>query len=207
MWGEFDPLAYASAEALAQDPERVFRWHQETARLVSTAKPNAAHQALALFEQRHRGSVTILTQNIDSLHQRAGSSRVVEVHGSLRELRCGAEACGAKLPAPAPDLSSSRPLCPKCGAQTRYDVTLFGEAMPLDPLWESKRALRSCELFIAVGTSGVVSPAAEFVREAHYAGAHTVLLNAEAHEKTNHYFLETIIGRAEDRLPELLGVS
>jgi NAD-dependent deacetylase len=204
LWNELDPMTHSSTEALQRDFDGVFRWHQEQAAQVATAQPNAAHLALSAFEKKHAGHVTILTQNIDSLHQRAGSSRVIEVHGSLRDLRCEDDSCEHKLE--ITESSIEPPRCSRCGKRMRYDVTMFGEAMPLAPLWEAKRALRACSLFVAIGTSGVVSPAAEFVREAHYAGAHTVLLNAEPHEKSNHYFLETIIGKAEEILPGLLGV-
>jgi NAD-dependent deacetylase len=204
LWNEVDPMQRSSVEAMRRDFEGVHRWHYEQSLSVLKAEPNAAHRALAAFAKVHKGEVTILTQNVDSLHQRAGSSHVIEVHGSLREVRCEDDSCESKQAAPAEYVI---PVCKRCGKRMRYDVTLFGEAMPLDPLWLSKKALRACSLFVAIGTSGVVSPAAEFVREAHYAGAHTVLINAEPHEKSNHYFLETIIGKAEEVLPSLLGVS
>lgn len=164
-------------------------------------EPNAGHRALALAEaERPSGtSFTVITQNVDQLHQRAGSREVIELHGSIFRSRC--------IACDAPSFPDERdeavlPRCEACGALLRPDVTLFGEPIPARPEHESKRALRDCDLFVAVGTSGVVWPAAGFVRSAIYAGARTAYVNAEALESGGG-FGEAFVGRAEELLPVL----
>lgn len=216
LWEEADVRALATAEAMARDPHGCFRAHHAWARQAAAAAPSAAHRSIAAFAAgRAPGSVQVITQNVDGLHQRAGSADVIEVHGALSRVRCADPACGARAPAPppdapldpAPDPRGSAPPCARCGAPVRYDLVLFDE--PLAPADEraAKVALRSCQVFVAAGTSGVVYPAAGFVREADYAGARTVLVNLEAPSPPNPYFHELHLGRAEDLLPALLGVA
>jgi NAD-dependent deacetylase len=148
----------------------------------------------------------VITQNVDGLHQRAGSAGVIEIHGSLARIRCAA--CSARAPAPCPDDPvEAAPACPRCGAPMRYDVVLFDEYLSPADERAAKQALRACDVFIAAGTSGVVFPAAAYVREAEYAGARTVLVNLEAPAPPNPYFHEVHLGRAEELLPALLGDS
>jgi NAD-dependent deacetylase len=209
LWSEVDVEAFVTAAAIARDPDGCFRMHQRFAALAARAEPNAAHRAIAEFAcTRPPGHVTVITQNIDGLHQKAGSPRVIEIHGSLARLRCTDAACGARAPAPDPRGGSDKPPpCPHCGTLMRYDIVLFDEY--LDPADEraAKGALRECDVFLAVGTSGVVFPAASYVREANYAGARTIFLNVEAPSPPNPYFDEVVLGRAEDTLPVLLGGS
>jgi NAD-dependent deacetylase len=171
--------------------------------MVDRAHPNAAHLAIADVERIAPADarVTVLTQNIDGLHQRAGSTNVVELHGSLFRTRC--TRCDAP---PFEDRVAhpEAPSCARCGAAQRPDVVLFGEALDADDEWAAKKALRECDLFIAVGTSGTVSPASNFVRSAAYEGARTILVNLEPMTIPNPAFAEEILGRAEDVLPALL---
>jgi len=209
LWNEVDVESWATAAAMARDPLACFRAHRKFAMVVAEAKPNAAHLAMAAFARGHtQGRVVILTQNVDRLHQRAGNENVVEIHGSLFRLRCPDVDCGAKLPFEEPQVSPEQPpVCPQCKRSMRYDIVLFDEY--LDPRDErtAKEALRNCDVFIAVGTSGVVYPAASYVREADFAGARTFFVNVEAPSPPNPYFDEVLVGRAEEILPVLLGVE
>jgi NAD-dependent deacetylase len=202
LWSEIDADSVVTAAALERDPARVWAFFAEARRSIEAAAPNAAHVALArLARQRGPGqSLVIVTQNIDGLHQRAGSAGVIELHGSLRRARCSRADCEFVTEAAAVGAMD----CPRCGAALRPDVVLFDEAIPAEAEWHCKRALRDCDLFVAVGTSGTVTPAASFVRSAQYAGARTILINLEAMTPRNPYFAEEILGRAEEVLPALV---
>lgn len=208
LWNEVDIESWATAAAIQRDPQGCFRAHRQFATLVAAAQPNAAHHAIAAFAQaHHQGSVVVITQNVDGLHQRAGSENVIEIHGSLFRLRCMDTACDGRVSCDEPQrLSEETPICPRCGQPLRFDIVLFDEY--LDPAYERsvKQALRNCDVFIAVGTSGVVYPAAAYVREADYAGARTYFVNIESPSPPNPYFDQIVLGCAEDVLPMLLGV-
>jgi NAD-dependent deacetylase len=148
-----------------------------------------------------------VTQNVDGLHTRAGSEDVVEIHGSLLRSRCLNESCLNAAGFEDLVVPLDVPLCSICGEALRPDITLFNEALPIDGLHRVKRALRFCDLFLAVGTSGTVAPASEFVRSAFDAGARTVFMNLTPLDVASPYFQETILGRAEELLPRLLGVD
>jgi NAD-dependent deacetylase len=148
-----------------------------------------------------------VTQNVDSLHQRAGSRQVVELHGNIAITRCSREQCDLPRFVDHEAHSDRVPCCPKCGGVLRPDVVLFGEAIPALASWHVKRALRDCDLFIAIGTSGLVTPAADYVRSAEYAGARTILVNLEKQLRRNPAFQEEYFGKAEEILPALLGVD
>lgn len=209
LWNEVDVEAWATAAAMARDPRACFRAHRQFASIVAQAQPNAAHRALAAFARKHTGGrVVVITQNVDGLHQKAGNEHVIEIHGSLFRLRCMDETCGAKVSLNEPNAASDEPpVCPGCKRAMRYDIVLFDEY--LDPADERavKEALRHCDVFIAVGTSGTVYPAASYVREADYAGARTYFVNVEAPSPPNPYFDDVVLGRAEEVLPALLGIA
>lgn len=207
LWNEVEVDRWVTAAALARDPEGCWQVHRSFARLVAAAAPNPAHLSIAAFAKRRPpGSVVVITQNVDSLHQRAGAPEVIEIHGSLGRIRCTRELCGARAPAPeAATAQDAPPPCPRCLAPMRYDIVLFDEYLaPVDER-AAKTALRDTQVFIAVGTSGVVFPAAAYVREAEYAGAQTIFLNIEAPSPPNPYFHSVFLGRAEELLPALLG--
>ena len=209
IWEEHEVAQYGHARALYEHPERTWRLFGAMRAPVALAQPNAAHRALAQFEAglRAEQNFLLVTQNVDGLHQRAGSQRVVELHGNVTKTRCLDEACG--LP-PFEDLATHAeavPRCPVCGSILRPDIVLFDELLPAAVSWRAKRALRDCDLFIAVGTSGLVSPAADFVRSATYAGARTIYVNLEPMVPPNPAFREAVLGRAEELLPKLLGVG
>ena len=158
-----------------------------------SVNPNAAHLALAEFEQHHHGAFTLVTQNVDDLHQRAGSQRVLPMHGELLEARCTSCHRSQRWEIDITEQSA----CQHCGAvgAMRPDIVWFGE-MPryMD---EIERALDSCEVFVSIGTSGVVYPAAGFQQWARQAGAHTVELNLEPGH-TASLFDERVYGPATE---------
>ena len=205
LWDKVDVRSHATAAAIQADPARVWTFFAEVRAQIAVAHPNVGHLAIAQAERRLRDDqrLTVLTQNVDGLHTLAGSTRVVELHGSLRRSRC--TRCDFSRPE---DLALSPPLCPpcpSCSAHMRPAVVLFDEPLSVDAEWESKKALRDCDLFLAVGTSGTVSPASNFVRAAEYAGARTVYVNLERMTPTNPACREVVLGRADEMLPQLLG--
>lgn len=194
------------AEALrgGASPEVVWRALAPLRAAIRAAQPNAAHVALAQYEQSVRargGELTLITQNIDGLHQRAGSQRVIEYHGALRRSRCSNPDCASE-PFDDETTSETAPRCRRCGAPLRPDVVLFDEMIGAREEVEAKRALRDCDLFLAIGTSGTVWPASSFVRSAEYAGAKTILINAE--DTADAPYDQVLVGRAEEVLPPLL---
>lgn len=208
VWDEHQVAEYGNVRALAENPAKTWQLFGGLRDDIRRAQPNAAHRALAQAEARLRPDQRFLlvTQNVDGLHRQAGSRRIVELHGTLLKTRCSDAAC--KLP-PFDDGQAhqdSVPPCPLCGAPLRPDVVLFDEELPALAMWETKRALRDCDLFIAIGTSGSVAPASNFVRSAEYAGARTVFVNLEPLSPPNPAFREVHLGRAGELLPALLGV-
>jgi NAD-dependent deacetylase len=174
LWTRHDLGEVATPEGFARDPALVHGFYNARRANAADAAPNAAHAALARLEAAHGGRVRIVTQNVDDLHERAGSRAVWHMHGQLAGALCGA--CGHRWTAP-PVMAPDDP-CPACAAPaTRPDVVWFGE-MPyhMDAIWQ---ALTDCDLFVSIGTSGEVYPAAGFVRLAAEAGAETLELNLE----------------------------
>jgi NAD-dependent deacetylase len=206
IWARHRIEDVATPEAFARDPEAVHAFYNARRRglLDLAIQPNAAHRALAELEQRWSGPVLLVTQNIDDLHERAGSRNLIHMHGEILKARC--TACGSVRPW-REDLSTDLP-CPACAnaGGMRPDVVWFGE-MPLE-MDRIYAALANAELFISIGTSGAVYPAAGFVAEARAAGAHTVELNLEPSEGAQH-FAEDRHGPASEIVPaylrELLG--
>jgi NAD-dependent deacetylase len=208
VWEEYNVEEYGHANCLAEQPERTWQLFGQMRAAIRAAVPNRAHVTLAQVESMLRPSqhFLLVTQNVDGLHQRAGSKNVVELHGNIAMTRCTNDACDL---APFHDEDAhgdavSR--CPKCSSVLRPDVVLFGEPIPALASWQSKRALRDCDLSIAVGTLGLVEPAASFVRSAEYAGARTVYVNLEPMTPRNPAFKEEYLGKAEELLSELLGM-
>lgn len=205
VWNEIsaDKL---NADAAKNDPEFVWQVFGSMREVISRASPNAAHKTLARVEEAlsPNRQLTLITQNVDGLHQQAGSTNVVELHGSLLHTRCSNSACDSAVFADTATYTNGVPRCEKCQSHLLPNVVLFDEPIPVEAEWQCKRALRDCDLFLAVGTSGTVSPASNFVRSADYAGAKTVLINLEKPATANPYFHEEIIGPAEQVLPDIL---
>ena len=198
IWSKYRIEDVATPEAFDRDPRKVHDFYNMRRRnlLVGHVKPNAAHTALAALERRWPGEFLLVTQNIDDLHERAGSRRLVHMHGEMRKVRCAA--CGA-VTAHDTDLSleSACSACARPGA-LRPHVVWFGE-MPLE-MERIGDALAACGLFVSIGTSGNVYPAAGFVAEANAAGARTVELNLEPSLGRSH-FVESRYGKATEIVP------
>jgi NAD-dependent deacetylase len=198
IWQKYRLEDVATPEAYARDPLGVQDFYNQRRRqlISSNVQPNAAHAALARLETAWRGTIVLVTQNIDDLHERAGSRNLIHMHGALREVRC--TAC-AEVHQWDDDVTPNS-ACPACAALTtlRPNVVWFGE-MPLQ-MERIYAALSDCQLFMSIGTSGNVYPAAGFVQEANTAGAHTVELNLEPSAGESH-FGECRYGPATDLIP------
>lgn len=204
LWNNAEFLRAADAANLPESLPLVWKVFGGLRALADTIKPNAAHFSIAQMQKRHpRQNITLITQNVDGLHQAAGSENVIELHGSVLRSRCINARCDSK---PFEDLAPHQEstACALCGAPLRPDIVLFNEMLPAWESHQAKRALRDVDLFLAIGTSGVVAPAAQFVSSAAYAGARTILVNLEAMQPRNPHFQEEILGRAEEILPVLL---
>jgi NAD-dependent deacetylase len=162
LWQDFRPEDLATPEAFARDPRLVWDWYEWRRDLIRDAAPNAAHLALALLERQRNADVMVVTQNVDGLHRRAGSSRLLELHGNLFRTRCTAD--GEVSDAFAP-FRSRPPLC-SCGALLRPDVVWFGEMLPEGAMERAESAVAQADLLLVIGTSGVVYPAAGLVSAA-----------------------------------------
>jgi NAD-dependent deacetylase len=176
---------------------------------VRAARPNPAHIALARWESSLRAEqeFLLITQNVDGLHQQAGSRNVCEIHGNIMYTRCSNFDCTLERFLDTASHKDHVPTCSLCGQTLRPDIVLFGEELPVRPTWVAKRALRDCDLFLAIGTSGTVAPASNFARGAAYAGARTIYVNLEPMQERNPAFQEEHLGRAEDLLPRLLALD
>lgn len=172
LWERYDPLELATPEAFARDPSLVWEWYEWRRGLVANAGPNPGHRALAELERRIPG-FTLVTQNVDGLHQRAGSRNVIELHGNIMRSRCSAEGVIVR----EYEREDTPPRCPGCGAFLRPDVVWFGEMLPLGVLEVASEAARGCDLFLSIGTSSLVYPAAALPYEALENGATVVEIN------------------------------
>jgi len=175
LWERYRPEELATPEAFARDPVLVWKWYKWRQEIVYNARPNPGHYAIAKLEEA--GVVkAVVTQNVDGLHQRAGSKRVIELHGSLWRARC--TKCGAvyRLEKPVEEVP---PRCPRCGSLLRPDVVWFGEPLPQEAWEEAVRLMAASDVVIVVGTSGVVYPAAYLPKLAKESGAAVVEINVE----------------------------
>ncbi len=199
LWEESGVAPAATAQGFVEDPWSVWQFFLPLLEQVLEVQPNAAHQALVKMEECCRGEFLLVTQNVDGLHTVAGSKNVAELHGNIRRRRCSNPNCSLE-PHYDTTIPKQLPLCPNCGQPLRPDIVLFGEMIPVDPGHRAKRALRTVNLFLAIGTSGTVMPAASFVRSAEYAGALTVEMNLAA----SGAFQTELLGPAEETLPALV---
>ena len=178
LWSRDEPLEVASLTTFRTAPERFFQWFQPLAGRIFTAQPNPAHLALAEFERS--GHVrTIVTQNIDALHQKAGSKGVIELHGTLRTLSC--TNCFQQFEADPflqPYIETGKiPTCLNCNGILKPDVILFGEQLPQAAWYEAQRAARQCDLMVVAGSSLEVLPVAGLPMQALDRGAHLIIIN------------------------------
>lgn len=197
IWSDYNFEEVATPEGYAADPARSLAFYEMRREMQNKAQPNAAHKALAQLEANYPGDVVIVTQNIDTLHEAAGSLNVMHMHGRIDQGRC--IACSHVYQLAHAHLTTES-LCPSCGVtgQQRPDVVWFGE-IPYH-MDEIQREITSCFLFISIGTSGSVYPAAGFVNLARKAGAHTVELNLEPSDGVIQ-FHEAHQGKATEVVP------
>jgi NAD-dependent deacetylase len=182
LWSRFDPAQLASEDGFRAHPQRVWDWYAERRDGVRVAQPNAGHRALAAFAQAHAGVLTVITQNVDDLHQRAGNTDAIQLHGNIlddRWLEPCAQRCGR---APSSAVPGRPPRCADCGNFIRPGVVWFGEMLPPGALDAAERAAASCRVLLVVGTSGAVWPAAGLAGQARRAGAWVAIVNPHASE-------------------------
>lgn len=190
LWSRYSPQELATPEAWEDDPDLVWSWYMQRARMVRTVEPNAGHHALARW--RHHATVSISTQNIDDLHERAGSTVLSHLHGSLFEFRC--ESCARpadrwqigemrlNAPVESDPQPEAPPECLECDARIRPGVVWFGEALPMDAFEAAEQSMREADLVLVVGTSGIVQPAASLPLTALGLGVPVVEINPEPTE-------------------------
>ena len=183
-------------EAYRRNPALVHAFYDERRAKLGTVQPNAAHEALARLDAEWQGELLLITQNVDDLHERAGSKRLIHMHGELASGWC--LDCDERFPWAGPMGESAS--CPSCSAtgRVRPDIVWFGE-MPYD-MDRIDDALRRCDLFVSIGTSGAVYPAAGFVQTARYCGARTIEINLEP-SLGSYMFDESRVGRAGELVP------
>jgi NAD-dependent deacetylase len=202
LWDRYDPMEYATAMAWRSDPVKVWKLFREMGAVILRARPNPAH--LALAEMERKGWVeAVVTQNIDGLHQAAGSRNVIEFHGNSVDIYC--ESCGRtfeKAESLAFLEGAGAVLCPECEGNVRPSVVLFGEPIPQDALRVSATVAASCRTMIVVGTSAVVAPASLLPMEAASHGATIVEVNPEETELTARADV-VLRGPAEEVVPAL----
>lgn len=200
LWRSFRAEDLATPDAFRRDPALVWEWYEWRRATIASCQPNAAHEVLARWT-RESVHCTVITQNVDDLHLRAGTERLIRLHGSIWELSCW-DRCGA---APWRDervpLAGRPPACPACGGLARPAVVWFGEALSAADMTAAAEAC-ACDLFLSVGTSALVYPAAGLVQHAKARGAFTAEINLEATPASSAVDL-AIPGGAEDVLPQV----
>lgn len=228
LWARFDAMALATPEAFLADPALVWGWYEWRRLAVRRAQPNPAHHAIAELERRlaqRDARLTLVTQNVDDLHERAGSGDVLHLHGSLHRPRCFD--CGSPFTPPADaaavaDRSAPAgwraqalggdgqrlepPPCPACGGRVRPGVVWFGESLPTDALAAAFDAAEACDLLLSVGTSGVVEPAASIPRVAARAGAWVLHVNPQPVAAGGPHTVQ-LSGAAGMLLPQLVALA
>jgi NAD-dependent deacetylase len=203
LWEKHRPEDLATPGAFARDPALVWRWYHWRRGLIAGCLPNPAHQAVAALEQRldaQGGRFTLITQNVDGLHELAGSRRVLAIHGSIWRLRC--IDCGQAREDRSLDLPE-QPACPGCGGLLRPDVVWFGEPLDHHLLEAAWRAAREAQAMLVVGTSAVVQPAASLAHVAKQVGATVIQVNLEPTSHTDRVDY-ALLGPAGEILPQLV---
>jgi len=182
LWSRFDPMTLASEEDFRNDPQLVWDWYAERRDGVRAAQPNAGHLALGEFARRHPGRLTVISQNVDDLHQRAGNADTIRLHGDILQDRW-LQSCPRSTPCdPGEALPGRPPRCAGCANLVRPGVVWFGEMLPPAALEAAERAATGCDAMLVVGTSGAVWPAAGLAVTARTAGAFILIVNPHASE-------------------------
>jgi NAD-dependent deacetylase len=198
LWARFDPQELATPEAFERDPSLVWDWYAWRRKLVAEARPNPGHLAISRMQELVP-DLTLVTQNVDDLHQRAGSREVIELHGNIRRTKCSVEGMEVE----EYDDTESPPVCSSCGAALRPDVVWFGEMLPPAALESASDASRKSDVFLSVGTSSLVYPAAALPYEALENGATLVEINPDETPLAS-YADHALRGPAGDVLPRLI---
>ena len=202
LWSRFRPEDLATPEAFRRDPPTVWDWYAWRRERVASVAPNAGHAALATLERQcaARGADFLLvTQNVDGLHRAAGSTRLVELHGDIRRVKCFEQG----HPAATWDADARPPRCALCGSYLRPDVVWFGEMLPPGAIDRAVEAAGSCDVFLCVGTSGLVEPAASLPLVALEAGALVIEVNPDRTPLTERATV-ALAGKAGEVLPRLV---
>lgn len=199
LWSQYKPTELASPEAFELDPKLVWDWYSMRREKIREVEPNPGHYALVEMA-RQIPDFSLITQNVDDLHRKAGSLNVIELHGNLQRVRCSS--CGKQAQI-WDDAEDGVPKCAVCGGYLRPDVVWFGESLPRAALEAAVEAARTCHVFFSIGTSGVVQPAASLAFAAHNRGAVVVEINAEPTSLTPKadFFL---LGKSGEILPLLI---
>jgi NAD-dependent deacetylase len=203
-WDKADPLKLATPEAFAKDPKFVWGWYEARRRQVAEAQTNRGHEVLAWMEEFFP-EVTLITQNVDRLHHKAGSRRPIELHGSLWMVRCtGSPSCGEWED--RHEMVNLPPHCPQCGALLRPGVVWFGEGLPEGAWTQAEEAARDCDAFLVVGTSALVYPAAALPEDPIARGKLVIEINPEETPLSNRATLSvrSKAGEALEKLRESL---
>jgi NAD-dependent deacetylase len=200
LWAKFSPEELATPEAFARDPETVWSWYEWRRKLIRQAQPNAGHRALAELARGVPG-FTLVTQNVDGLHQRAGSIGVLEYHGNILRDRCTVEQIVAERSEDT--RRAGLPRCAACGGLLRPDVVWFGEAIPPGPMHLAAAAAEDCDVFLSIGTSSLVYPAAGLAEAALRRRATVIEINPNETDLSPHAHL-VLKGASGRILPALL---
>jgi len=207
LWSKYNPQELATPQAFSADPQLVWDWYNWRRQLVAKALPNPGHQALAALEHhlnQESQRCEIITQNVDGLHQRAGSRCIIELHGNIMREKCS-RCFKASITPLIPSSDSGIPLCPNCGGLYRPDVVWFGEQLPENALESAWQASQNCDIFLSIGTSAVVEPAASLPLLAHQNKAIVIEVNTVQTPLTP-YASFTLYGRSSKILPQLIKV-
>lgn len=200
LWKKFRPEELANFDAFMRNPNLVWEWYAYRKKLIHDVNPNPGHFALVDLE-RNVKEFTLVTQNVDNLHRRAGSQRVIELHGNIERSFC--IDCGERVPEVDLDGSQGVPRCKKCGGLVRPDVVWFGEMLPVEAFSSAEAASRRCQVFFSIGTSAVVYPAASLPYTALEHGAYVVEINRDRTDLSSHAH-EVLLGKAGEILPDLM---
>ena len=200
LWSKLKPEELANFDAFMRNPEMVWEWYHYRKTIIHHVQPNPAHVALAHLQQCVR-DFTLITQNIDNLHSRAGSTHVLELHGNIERSYC--ITCGKFFPQVEVSMENKVPRCSSCNGIIRPDIVWFGEMLPEGVFENATDAAGRCELFFSIGTSAVVYPAASLPMIARKCGAYVVEINTEKTDLSPKVH-ESLLGKAGEIMPQLV---